>query len=147
MMQRQKFKTTINAPATTVWDILWGADTYPEWTSVFSEGSRVETNWEKGGKVLFLDGSNNGMVSEIADKVPNQYMSFRHLGNYIDGKEDLHSEEVKKWAGATENYTLTEANGSTELAVDMDMTDEHAAMFTNIMPKALEKVKQLAEQN
>ena len=53
-MEKKQFKIEIAAPREKVWKILWGDKTYPAWTSVFAEGSRAETDWEEGSKVLFL---------------------------------------------------------------------------------------------
>jgi len=146
-MQKLEFNTTINAPREKVWDVLWGKTSYREWTSVFSPGSDVQTNWGKGDKVLFGDGTGNGMVSEIAENIPNEFMSFRHLGEMKDGVEDTTSEKVKAWAGCMENYTLKDAGGNTELKVEIDIADEYKDMFNDMFPKALQKVKELAERN
>lgn len=144
-MDKLQFKTTINAPKEKVWDILWNGDNYSKWTSVFAEGSTVQTDWKEGSKVLFLDGQGKGMVSSIAANKPNEYMSFKHLGIVDNGVEDTESEQVKEWAGAEENYTLKEANGKTELIIDLDINDTFKDYFENTFPKALEKVKELAE--
>jgi len=146
-MEKQEFKIAIDAPREKVWNVLWTDDTYREWTSPFSAGSHAETDWKKGSKVLFLDGKGMGMVSTIAENIPNEYMSFEHRGVVKDGVEDTESEEVKKWAGAHENYTLKNVSGKTELVVDMDINDEYKDMFTEIFPKALQKVKELSEHN
>ena len=144
-MPKSQFKTTIKAPREKVWKTLWGADTYPQWTAPFSPSSNVKTDWKKGSKVLFLDGEGRGMVSRIEETIPNEYMSFEHLGEVTDGVEDTVSEKVKGWAGAHENYTLKDANGGTELIVDMDISQEFEQMFKDIWPKALDKLKELAE--
>ena len=73
-------------------------------------------------------------------------MSFKHLGMIKDGTEDTESEEVKKWAGAFENYTLEQTNGTTHLKVEMDMTPEHKEYFEKTWPIALDKVRYLSEQ-
>jgi Activator of Hsp90 ATPase homolog 1-like protein len=146
-MEKQQFKVSIDAPREKVWNILWGNTSYPEWTAAFAEGSRVETDWKKGSKALFLDAKNEGMVSTIAENKPNEYMSIKHLGVVKDGVEDLDSEKTKEWAGALENYTLKTVSGKTELTVDMDITDEFKDYFLKTWPKALEKVKELAEKN
>lgn len=145
-----EFKIEINANSAKVWDVLFGKDTYPLWTAVFSAGSKVETDWKKGSKALFLDSSNRGMVSKIADNIPNKYMSIEHLGMYDNGVEDYDSEEVKSWAGAKENYTLTDEDGKTNLHIFMEMDESEKNkqmidMFADIWPKALAKVKELAE--
>ncbi|MFT3823127.1 MAG: SRPBCC domain-containing protein [Chitinophagaceae bacterium] len=146
-MEKKEFTITIDAPKETVWQVLWNDGSYRKWTAVFSEGSRAETDWKTGSKVLFLDAKNAGMVSVVAENRPNEYMSFKHLGFVKDGVEDLESEAVKKWAGATENYTLRSSNGSTELIVDMQITKEYMDYFSEIWPKALQLVKELAEKN
>ena len=146
-MEKQEFKITIDAPREKVWGILWDDANYREWTSVFAEGSRAETDWKKGSKVLFLDGQGSGMVSRIADNVPNEYMSIEHLGYVKDGVEDTQSDKVKEWAGAHENYTLKNVDGKTELKVDMDITEEYKSYFEQTWPKALDKIKSLAERN
>src|SRR3989337_1200165 len=143
-MEKQKFKISIDAPREKVWSILWADTTYPVWTSVFSEGSRAETDWKEGSKVLFLDGKGQGMVSKIAAKKPNEFMSFKHLGTLKDGVEDLESEQAGEWSGSLENYTLKTVNGKTELNVDIDVTEEFKDYFMKTFPKALEKVKALA---
>jgi hypothetical protein len=145
-MERQTFEIVIDAPKETVWDILWNEATYPEWTAVFSPGSRAETTWQKGTKALFVDASNEGMVATIAENRPGEFMSIRHLGMVRDGVEDLDSPQVRQWAGALENYTLNTAGGQTRLTVEMDIAKEYQEQFATAWPEALRKVKQLAEQ-
>jgi len=146
-MEKHSFKITINAPREKVWDILWDDKTYQEWTAVFSPGSRAETDWKEGSKILFLNGEGDGMVSRIAKRRDNEFMSFEHLGEVHNGTEDMDSEGVRKWAGAMENYTLANIGGKTELTVELDMTDEHKEYFANTWPKALQKLRSLAERH
>ena len=145
-MERRQFKTTIDAPRERVWEILWGDETYPQWTSAFSEGSQVKTDWKKGSKVLFLDGKGEGMSSLVADNVPNEFMSFKHMGVVSNGKEDMDAAKAKGWSGAIENYTLKTVNGSTELTVDQDLEEDYKDYFLSTWPKALEKLKNMAEE-
>ena len=139
------FTIDINAPREKVWDVLWSDDTYREWTSVFSPGSRAETDWNEGSRVLFLNGEGEGMVSRIAKKKDNEYMSFEHLGEVHKGVEDLETEKIRSWSGAHENYTLKSVDGKTELVVDMDVADEFKDFFTTTFPKALDKLKSIVE--
>ena len=145
-MERKQFKILIDAPREIVWEILWNDASYREWTSVFSEGSRAETDWQKGSKVLFLNASNEGMVSRIEENIPNEFLSIKHLGVVNNGVEDMTSEKVREWAGALENYRLQTVNDKTELVVDMDVTDEYKDYFVKTWPLALAKVKELAER-
>jgi hypothetical protein len=144
-MERLQFKITIDAPREKVWETLWSEATYPVWTSPFAEGGSVKTDWKKGSKVLFLDGNNEGMVSMIAENIPNEIMSFRHLGTYSNGVEDLEEARKKGWSGAIENYNLRTQHGKTVLIIDQDVAEEHKAMFSEIWPKALQELKTLAE--
>eukprot|EP01012_Entosiphon_sulcatum_P066171 TRINITY_DN95277_c0_g1_i1.p3 TRINITY_DN95277_c0_g1~~TRINITY_DN95277_c0_g1_i1.p3 ORF type:complete len:146 (+),score=25.87 TRINITY_DN95277_c0_g1_i1:80-517(+) len=140
-MEKIEFKTSINATAEKVWDVLFGVKTYPQWTAVFAEGSQVETDWQKGSKALFHDGTGNGMVALINDNIPNRYMSIKHIGEIKNGKEELHN-----WGESLENYTLNEKADKTELLIDMDITEEWLDYFEKTWPKALDKVKEIAEK-
>jgi len=147
-MQKIHFSTSINAPREKVWNVLWNDNSYREWTSAFAEGSYAKTdNWKEGSKVLFLDPKGSGMVSTVAKNKQNEFMSFKHLGVVKEGIEDTESESVQSWAGAMENYSLTENSGATKLDVDMDITDDFKDYFLKTWPVALEKVKELAEKN
>ena len=63
-----------------------------------------------------------------------------------DGSEDRESDMAKGWIGTTEAYTFTGENGSTKLDVELTTAPEWASMFEDGWPKALEALKQLAEQ-
>ena len=140
-MKKLKFNVSIDAPKEKVWDILWADKSYREWTSVFSEGSYAKSDWKEGSRIEFLDGKGNGMYSVIEKKIPNAEMSFRHLGDLKDGVEN-----PANWGDAREKYFLEESNGKTELKTELDITEEYEPYFADIFPKALEKVKQLAEK-
>lgn len=145
-MERHTFKIEIDAPREKVWGILWGTETYPQWTAAFNENSQVETDWKEGSKVLFLDGEGNGMVSTIVKNNPPEYMSIKHIGIVKDGTEITEGEEVKKWAPAYENYILKNVSDKTKLVVEMDMENEYKEYFVETWPKALNKLKKLSER-
>lgn len=149
-MQKLHFSIDINAPKETVWETMLGEDSYREWTEVFAPGSHYLGDWNKGSKILFLapddSGKVGGMVSRIKDNRPFNYISIEHLGIVEDGKEDTSSESVTSWAGALENYTFREKNGTTEVLVEMDIVEEYEEMFRDLWPKALKKLKRLAEK-
>jgi hypothetical protein len=144
-MEQLEFKIIIDAPREVVWNILIGIDTYPVWTSVFCEGSKVETDWKVGSKALFLDGNNSGMVSVIAENNPYSFLSIKHIGEVKNGIEDTEGEQVKSWAGCHENYTLKDLHNSTLWIVEMDVTPEFAVYMKDLWPKAQQKVKEMAE--
>lgn len=150
-MEKLRFSIEINAPKKRVWDTMLADKTYREWTVPFSPGSYYKGNWDKGSKMLFLgpgeDGKTMGMVSTIAENRPQEFISIKHLGLVKDGVEDTTSAEAKGWAGAMENYTFLQKNGGTEVVVDLSgLTNEFAEMFKPMWPKALQKLKELAEK-
>lgn len=138
-----QFETTINAPREKVWRALWEDAAYREWTSVFAEGSYAESDWQEGSRILFLDGKGSGMYSRIDKIKPNEYMLFRHLGAVKNGEEQPADES---WKDAFEDYTLQSDNGNTRLTVNLGGTGEMEAYFKDIFPKALEKIKSIAER-
>lgn len=150
-MKTKEFKILINTPKEKVWHTLWDDATYREWTSAFTEGSWVRTDdWKKGSKVQFLDPNNDGMVSIVAENKPNEFMSFKHIGEVKKGVEDLETAKEKGWAGAMENYTLTTTAGGTELLIEIDLDENEKEMmdyFVAAWPKALNKLKEVAENN
>lgn len=149
-MDKLHFSIVINAPKEKVWNTMLNEDSYRAWTEPFSPGSHYVGDWSKGSKILFLapgeSGKMGGMVSRIKENRPYEYISIEHLGVMEEGKEDISSEAVKAWAGALENYTFKEKNGTTEVLVDVDTEEEYGQMFQGMWPKALQKLKELAER-
>ncbi len=151
-MAKLHFSIDIKAPREKVWDTMMDDPTYREWTSVFNPGgSYYEGDWSEGSKMLFLGpdektGKVSGMISRIEVNKPYEFMSIEHLGEINDGVEDTTSEGVKEWAGAHENYTLTEKDGVTTVQIDIDINDEMSKMFEDMWPLALDKLKEISEK-
>ena len=144
-VKRVRFEATINAPAKTVWDAMFGAETYPEWTSAFVEGSTFKGTWEQGSRMHFLAPSGDGMVAEIAEARPHQFLSIRHLGFVSNGVEDTESDAVRAWAPAYEDYTLETTHEGTRVLVDQDLTEDAVEAMRDTWAKALERLAQLCE--
>jgi hypothetical protein len=137
------FTITIQAPTTTVWDALWNEANYREWTAAFTEGSHAVSDWKQGSSIEFYDGKGNGIYSEIAVLIPNVEMAFRHTGEIISGVKQLPAE----WAGSMEVYRLSQKNEHTELEVSLDTSFDSGHYFNETFPKALQKVKAIAERS
>lgn len=145
-MEKLKYQIEIDAPAEKVWNILWNEKTYSQWTYYFSPDSNMVTDWEVGGKTYFTDSSKkNGMVSTIERMEKPKHLIFKHLGEMVDGVEDVDPEKVKAWNGSLEAYYLEENNGKTTLKVEVDSNDEFKEMFDNGFKKGLEVIKNLSE--
>ena len=145
-MKRLNFSIQIHAPKEKVWHTLLDDSTYGIWTSAFSEGSQVKGDWSEGSKMMFVGGEGEGGIfSRIARHLPNEYLSIQHLGVIKNGVEDADSEETKAWSGALENYAVQEHNGVTTLNIELDTVESFEPYFQETWPKALQKVKELAE--
>ncbi|MEZ4943238.1 MAG: VOC family protein [Saprospiraceae bacterium] len=140
-MNKLTFSIDIAAPGSRVWKTLWNDVSYRQWTAVFHEGSYAESDWQEGSPIRFLGPGGDGMSSRIARLIPNEFMSFEHLGEIKNGVEELD----KAWSGAQENYRLRPTDSGTELSVELDMDDSFAEYFQQTFPKALASVKALAE--
>ena len=139
------FSIDIRASRLTVWETMLGRESYRLWTTEFAEGSFFEGSWEPGTRMRFLVPSGEGMVSEVAEHRPQEFLSLRHIGFVKDGVEDTESEMVKAWTPAFENYTLSYAGLSSHLAIDIDVTPEFEEYMTKVWPAALAALKRLCE--
>lgn len=112
-------------------------------------GSHFVGAWTKGSKIQFLapgeDGKMGGMTSIIADSVPHELISIKHMGLVADGVEDTTSSEAKKWVGY-EKYRFIDREGKTELQIEVDSTNDFAVYMKDTWPKALQTLKELIEK-
>ncbi|MFV0389388.1 MAG: SRPBCC family protein [Pyrinomonadaceae bacterium] len=137
----QRYETLIEAPRNIVWRALWDDKFYRRWTAIFKEGSYVKGAWEKGGEIHFLTPEGNGMYSRInALDEPNEIV-FEHLGEIKDGVRT----EKEEWLGNFEGYELEETAEGTRLTVSIKISPEWLGYFDETFPKALEKLKEIAE--
>ena len=144
-VKRIQFSVTIEAPVEEVWEVMFSAETYTQWTEAFAEGSYFEGSWSEGSRIRFLVPPGDGMVAEIAENRPHELMSIRHLGIVTKGVEDTESEAVRDWAPAYENYTFTSVPGGTKVTVDQDVTEDFEQSMRETWSKAFERLKVLCE--
>ena len=64
-METLSYETVINSSKEKIWDVLWGTETYGEWTQFFAPGSQMKSDWKVGGKTYFVNTEGEGMVSTI----------------------------------------------------------------------------------
>ncbi len=140
------YSKQINAPREKVWDVLLGDATYREWTSVFMPGSYYQGDWSEGSTMLFLgpgaEGEKEGgMKALVKENRAQEFVSLEY------GAEIRNGVEVPMAGSGLENYTLQDKDGGTELSIDLlNVPDEYSDMFNEGWPKALEKLKELAEK-
>ena len=152
-MQKVQFKKEINASAKKVYETMLGLHdktTYEYWTAAFNPTSTYEGSWSKGAKIYFIgtdeNGKRGGMISEIAENIPSEFVSIKHNG-ILDGDNEITSgQQVEQWAGGHENYRFQENNGVTTVTVEMDTVDDYLDYFNNTYPRALDKLKEISEK-
>ena len=145
-MKRLQFSININANKATIWKVLWDDASYRDWTSEFIAGSHAVTEgWKEGSKVWFLSPDQHGIYSIIEKHMPNETMSFKHIGNVKDGQEQALDDETKKWSGSMEIYRLAIDREGCVLTVEIDTQDDYVDSVTKVFQKALERVRVLSE--
>lgn len=99
---------------------------------------------KEGGEVQFISAANGYGVTSLVEKViSNEYLPLRHQAD-TQGKGE--QEREKEWTGGRESYSLAEKDGVTTLTVAFDVPPELEEYFQTNYPKALERVKILAEK-
>jgi len=121
-METLSYEIIIDAPKQKIWDVLWGENTYSEWTKFFSPGSQMRSDWKVGGKTYFVNQEGAGMVSTIDSLEEPDQIIFKHLG-MVDknGVEDTESMEIKQWSGCFEKYILIDYDGKTKLHTEVQI--------------------------
>lgn len=146
-----RFDIEINCDPETVYKIMLDEEHFKEWTSTFNPASHFVGSWEKGSTITFLgtdeNGKTGGMVGEIKENVPYQFVCTEYKAVIAEGKETTTGPEAEGWIGGLENYTFKKKGGKTILSVDLvaKIKPEFKSYFTETYPKALEKLKSICE--
>lgn len=148
-MAAPQYSVGINAPVHTVWTTMLDDKTYRDWTSAFGEGGYYEGDWSEGSTIRFVgteeDGSVSGMIGKVVASRPDDFVSIEYFGQIIHGEVDTTSDDAQAFVGSYENYTFRESDGVTTVTVDLS-DDEMMNQFEDVWPRALGRLKELAEQ-
>jgi hypothetical protein len=152
-MEKIHFSVTIEAPVEKVYETMLGLkdkSTYEQWTTLFNPTSSFEGSWDKGSKMMFIgidsNGEKGGMISEIVENVPKKFVSIRHYGMLVAGKEITEGPKVEEWANSFENYTFEVDNGIVKLEVELDTVTDFVDYMNDKYPKALARLKEICEE-
>lgn len=139
-----EFTTVINAPKEKVWDTLWKDETFRQWAGLIDPGTYLVGDLKERNEVQFISSENGYGVTSLVERiVPAEFLLLRH---HADTQETGKREREKEWTGGKESYSLAEMGGVTTLIVAFDVPPELEKYFKDNYPKALEKIKQLAEK-
>ena len=143
-MQKMQFSIKMDASREKVWETIWGDKTLRDWGNIINEGLYMEGVMAERSEVQFISSvSGFGVTSVIEKLIPHEYIAFKQVADTMDsGKQ----ERDKEWTGGTESYELIEKNNITNLTVKIDVPPGQEETFKVRFPKALERVKILAEK-
>ena len=139
-----QFTIEIQAPRKKVWSALFDDKNFRDWGSIIDEGQYMVGNIKEGNEVQFISSvSGYGVTSLIEKFIPNEFVSFRQMADTKDSGKEVRE---KEWAGGAESYSLAENGKGTTLTVNIDLPPGLEEMFKERFPKALHRVKELAER-
>jgi hypothetical protein len=143
-MKEMQFSIEIHATKERVGDTLWKDETFREWASIIDPGTYMIGDLKEGNEIQFISSASGyGVTSLVVKLVAGEFLLLRHRA---DTQEDGKREREKEWTGGEEIYSLAEKDGSTTLSVAFDVPPELEEEFKFNYPKALERVKLLAER-
>ena len=138
-----RFSIEIHAAKDRVWDTLWQDETFRDWASIIDPGTYMVGDLREGEEIQFISASSGYGVTSLVEKVvAGEYLLLRHRA---DTQDDGKREREKEWTGGEESYSLAEKEGTTTLTGAFDVPPELEDYFEANYPKALERVKALAE--
>ncbi|PTQ84959.1 hypothetical protein C8U37_10687 [Trichococcus patagoniensis] len=143
-MKKLQFSIEINASKESVWATLWEDASFRVWANIIDEGTYMKGEMKEGNEIQFLSSVNGYGVTSLIEKLdPNAFVLFRHSA---DTQASGQQEREKEWTGGKESYSLTEKNRITTLTFNTEVPEELEEIFTISLPKALERIKMLAEK-
>ncbi len=143
-MKEMQFSIEINARKEKVWDTLWQDETFREWASIIDPETYMVGDLKEGSEIQFISSASGYGVTSLVEKlVAGEYLLLRHRA---DTQEEGKREREEQWTGGEESYLLAEKDGTTTLTVAFGVPPELEEEFKVSYPKALERVKALAER-
>ena len=143
-MKELEYQIVINKSKEVVWDTLWDDQSFRDWANNIDEGIYMKGIMKEGNEIQYISSENGYGVTSLIEKLnPNEFILLSHVA---DTKESGQKERKKEWTGGTESYSLAEINGVTTLIVKIDVPLEQEETFNVRFPKALERIKTLAEK-
>lgn len=143
-MKELQFQVEIHASREKVWDTLWQDGTFREWAGIIDPGTHMIGELKEGNEIQYISGNGYGVTSLVEKCVAGELLLLRHSA---DTQDNGTRERAKEWTGGEESYRLVEKDGVTTLTFVCGVPDEMEEYFKLNYPKALERVKVLAESS
>lgn len=150
-MERLEFKIEINAPVAVVFKMMFDAETYKQWTAVFSSSSDYEGKWQQGERIMFTcfnkEGKREGMIGIVEEYVENRFVSVRYIG-VLDGESEIsEGDAIQPFIGNYENYYFETLGSGTGVKVEVDVDDTFKSYMLETYPQALDRLKAISEHH
>ncbi len=144
-MNKIEFSIEIHTSAEKVWNTLWEDKTFREWSNIIDEGTYMKGELREGGEIEFISGNSGYGVTSLVEKlIPGEFLLLRHKA---DTQDVGARERASEWTGGAETYSLSQKGDLTILSTVFDVPATQEEYFRNTYPKALAKIKLLAENN
>jgi hypothetical protein len=142
-MKEMQFSIEIHATKQKVWNTLWQDKTFREWANIIDPGTYMVGDLKEGNEIQFISSESGYGVTSLVEKlVVGEFLLLKHQ---VDTQEAGTRERENEWTGGEESYSLTEKNGVTTVTVTVGVPPKMEEYFKVSYPKALERVKVLAE--
>jgi len=142
-MKEMQFSVEINATKQKVWNTLWQDKTFRQWAGIIDPGTYMIGELKEGNEVQFISGNGYGVTSLVKKLVVGESLLLQHRADTQGGGE---REREEQWTGGEESYSLVGDDDSTVLTVTFGVPPELEEYFRENYPKALDKVRELAEE-
>ena len=145
-METLDYDVQIHASKPLVWSTLTEPTKYMQWIKAFSPNSYADGEWQQGTYIKFLDPDMGGTKAFVEALETNKHILVRHVSMISkEGAESTDGDMAKDWIGTTEEYVLTEEDGTTALKIQIKTHSNFVPMFESCWPEALRRIKELSE--
>lgn len=142
-METHTFFITIQAGKQTIWNVLWEETSFQDWANLIDEGTYMKGTLKENRQVEFISAVNGyGVTSLVEELRPHEYIRFQHQADTQESGSDVRAEE---WTGGTESYLLEDNEEGVKLSMTLTIPAHQLPVFSERVPKALARIKVLAE--
>jgi uncharacterized protein YndB with AHSA1/START domain len=130
---------SFNANKTRVWDMLTDHEQVKRWANAFSEGTYVETDWQKGSDVIWKDKEGNvGAKGSVETIMHASQLKVVFTDDSVNSSDPLHT--------YFETYKLAEKDGHTEMIAEAGpLRKKHIEMMESMWDNAIRIMKEVVE--
>ena len=144
-MKTLKHSINISASPEEIWNAIFSPDCFKKWGAEFGPDPNFSGTWEEGTEMHFYDSDHNGMVALVEKCDLHKTLVLRYVACLAGGKKDVAAIEKMDWKDHLEKYLIEEKENGCTLQIESDTGDEFVEAFTAAWPRALNRIKDMAE--